>query len=1328
MHKIGLVDFWCYENETFTFENGHMLLRGSNGSGKSVTMQSIIPLLLDGNRASERLDPFGTRSRRMDTYLIDENSDRDERIGYLYLEFKREDSDIYKTIGMGIRARKNKPLQTWYFVIEDGRRIGIDIRLMDNGLTLSERQLKNVLGEKQVISSQREYMRKVNDALFGFESIEDYSDAIDLLLQLRSPKLSNSLSPAKINEILRTSLQPLSDEDLRPMSEAIASMDNLQDQLDSLKQSQAAAKKLADVYNQYNQAILIDKWQKMQREQQAYRQIEQNITSLKKAKADYLVQKEQWENERKANRLDKEVKENEYKSLQNSDVQKWLHDLERLEKQIANMRVELDKKIQSYDKKEDIVQTAKNKIAEYDSKMTKFERTCRGAFEEMSYLNESLALSEHIALEVCLKEQQHNFDFNYTRQVLKQALSKIDEALKAWQNYDRQLERVEFYQTQCDELMMTIETLQKEIEDAIALYTQRVEYYLEFIYQYQETNQLFKLKEEEILKLRELLVVYETTKDYSSIQNVVFKSYQTYLNKYHEERIVLEHHKDLVSKQLEDLYNEKRYWDNMVDPEPERTLETKQNRAYLKEHEIPFVPFYQLLNFADELTEQEKGAIEELLSHLHLLDALVIPKQYQGVTLQAPIGSQDFYLWTDLPIDEITSVELTTLQHAQDLFDVFEKMAIEVNDGLCLDTKYFKNGITEGILALNQEATYIGFERRLKLKQAKIDAITQEINIKEAELSNIENSISEYDKKESVLTREYQDFISDKGLKEAYEKVENAQNRHLQASRTYQNLKKQHQQELQSLDKIKNDISSYAKDLMLPMQKEAFEQRKQDYLDYQTEFEIFKDSYIEMLHYQDSLTSEKQKLEELIEDLDELRYEKEKYQDQLTIDTQSKASLQQQLDNAGYSDLASRISQLDQLLQQLDEKHTQLISSISKTEEKITNIDSILLQKENEKEQQLATYNKYFDLFNQEVNEHLIFNDELSEKQLYESMRQLARQWTSKKSVADFQNQLVSVYYEQNAYLVSYHVIQEKRPLCHEVDDLSARIILLSTHLGKKIPLMTLLDILNKNIEEQMLLIQQEDRHIFEEILVNTIGKKIRDRIHASKRWVDKIKRYMSDMNISSGLQLSIDWKGRKASDDLEMDTRHLAELLEKDAMILKDSDRESISNHFRSKIEKARRDSLDENSTASFHQLMKEIMDYRQWYDFTLYAKKPRENKKELTSNVFHAYSGGEKAISMYVPLFSAVAAKFESAREDAPLLVALDEAFAGVDENNIDNMFALITKFRFDYIMNSQVLWGDYPSCPNLAIYELFRPNDAPYVSVVGYTWNGKEKRVKL
>ena len=37
-----------------------------------------------------------------------------------------------------------------------------------------------------------------------------------------------------------------------------------------------------------------------------------------------------------------------------------------------------------------------------------------------------------------------------------------------------------------------------------------------------------------------------------------------------------------------------------------------------------------------------------------------------------------------------------------------------------------------------------------------------------------------------------------------------------------------------------------------------------------------------------------------------------------------------------------------------------------------------------------------------------------------------------------------------------------------------------------------------------------------------------------------------------------------------------------------------------------------------------------------------------------------------------------------------------------------------------------GDYPNVPSLAIYELYRPNNAYYITVIRYEWNGKTKRL--
>ena len=46
MHRMGFINFWLYDEETFLFADGRLLLRGQNGSGKSVTTQSLIQMCI----------------------------------------------------------------------------------------------------------------------------------------------------------------------------------------------------------------------------------------------------------------------------------------------------------------------------------------------------------------------------------------------------------------------------------------------------------------------------------------------------------------------------------------------------------------------------------------------------------------------------------------------------------------------------------------------------------------------------------------------------------------------------------------------------------------------------------------------------------------------------------------------------------------------------------------------------------------------------------------------------------------------------------------------------------------------------------------------------------------------------------------------------------------------------------------------------------------------------------------------------------------------------------------------------------------------------------
>lgn len=92
LSRAGLFNFWYYDNQIFNFADGKILLRGTNGSGKSVTMQSLLPVLLDGRTETKRLDSFGSNARRMEDYLLGEEevSNQSERIGYLMLEYRKK--------------------------------------------------------------------------------------------------------------------------------------------------------------------------------------------------------------------------------------------------------------------------------------------------------------------------------------------------------------------------------------------------------------------------------------------------------------------------------------------------------------------------------------------------------------------------------------------------------------------------------------------------------------------------------------------------------------------------------------------------------------------------------------------------------------------------------------------------------------------------------------------------------------------------------------------------------------------------------------------------------------------------------------------------------------------------------------------------------------------------------------------------------------------------------------------------------------------------------------------------------------------------------------
>ena len=202
MNRMGFVNFWLYDEETFDLCDGKILLRGQNGAGKSITTQSFIPFILDGDRTPRRLDPFGSSDRRMEYYFLGEG-EKEESTGYLFLEFRKPETEQYRTICIGQRAQKGKPMSFWGFILLDGRRIGYDLQLYQQvGSTKipnSKQDMKKVLGDDVPFTDvQREYKAMVNKYLFGFPRMDQYEQYIQLLIKVRAPKLSKEFRPKKV--------------------------------------------------------------------------------------------------------------------------------------------------------------------------------------------------------------------------------------------------------------------------------------------------------------------------------------------------------------------------------------------------------------------------------------------------------------------------------------------------------------------------------------------------------------------------------------------------------------------------------------------------------------------------------------------------------------------------------------------------------------------------------------------------------------------------------------------------------------------------------------------------------------------------------------------------------------------------------------------------------------------------------------------------------------------------------------------------------------------------------------------------------------------------
>ena len=94
-------------------------------------------------------------------------------------------------------------------------------------------------------------------------------------------------------------------------------------------------------------------------------------------------------------------------------------------------------------------------------------------------------------------------------------------------------------------------------------------------------------------------------------------------------------------------------------------------------------------------------------------------------------------------------------------------------------------------------------------------------------------------------------------------------------------------------------------------------------------------------------------------------------------------------------------------------------------------------------------------------------------------------------------------------------------------------------------------------------------------------------------------------------------------------------------------------------------------------------------------------------------------------MPQFAAASAHYNSARQPAPRLILLDEAFVGVDADMRAKCMGLLDAFDLDFVMTSEREWGCYSTLPGVAIVQLSTLPGVDAVATSRWVWNGIERQ---
>jgi uncharacterized protein (TIGR02680 family) len=1324
--RAGLVDMFYYDAEEFCFHDGRLLLRGNNGTGKSKVLALTLPFLLDGELAPHRVEPDGDRQKKMEwNLLLGGKHPNPERLGYAWLEFGRRAADgsaEFRTIGCGLKAVTGRGIaRHWFFLTT--QRVGAGLELLPaSRVPLTREKLRDEIdGHGMVYDRAGDYRRAVDQALFGLGD-QRYEALINLLIQLRQPQLSKRPDEKLLSRALTEALPPLSPGLVTTVAEAFRGLDEERDALRALGEAREAATDFLRYYRSYAMIAAKRKAAGPRQAQSRYEQLGRDLTAAEEAftAADSELRTSRLElGELEQRRTQLEARRD---ALRQSPE---MRDAERLEQMRGEAgRQDETARIREQDRDRLAGETHKRaaKAAEASRRAEAARETLETMFREAdTAAGTALCLQDHFTATAAWEQDlpRARREAQAVAAGQAQAVDRLDQLLSEVAGRHRALNAA---RAETDRLTAEIQAAAARVaaaeETAAARAADLAGSYRTYI------GGLTELCVADPDDLIEMVTAWAAAGEGENpARRLVDDAARAAGDGFGRRAAELSARRTTQCDQAGELAAEiERLTGGGHDAPPVPYTRAPEVRA-----DRPGAPLWKVIDFAPDLDHARRAGLEAALESAGILDAWLTPDAdliandvvlVRGRDPAAGASCRRVLVpavnrgdpWAAALPDEAVQAVLS---------------AIGLGSGtggtwVATDGRW-ANGVLSGGWR-KDAACYIGEGARETARRARIARLTGELTQTRAAIAHLDAALAGLTERTERLAAEHRAVPPDTAVRDAHTVAAEQRKRRHELHEQHTGAEAVCVRRQEELDAAQAGADEFGHDTGLPAEAGQLAGVKAGVAAYQLALaglwpvaETFQRTVGDAAEADAELSETREQLGEATERAAEAR-----------SSAGAAAAVYEALRETAGAAVEELYRQLEEVRRDLERR--------AAAEKAARDVEQRALGDRGKAEgarERLRT----------EIEEAVRARDAaVAEFQSF-AVTGLLRVALPALEVPDVTESwaatpAVLLARAVNAGLeavddgdgpwdrIQKRVTEEHKLLADAMArhghsaglTLSEGVIVVDVVFqARSHDIPGLAAALGEEVAERARLLSAREREILENHLLNEVAGTLHELITAAEAEVGQMNEELASRPTSTGMKLRLTWQqARDAPDGLDKIRYKLRQTID----AWSSGDRAAVGAFLQQRIAAEHAD----NPAAGWTEALTAALDYRRWHEFVIQRFQDGQWRPATGPA-----SGGERALVASVPLFAAASAHYKSAGSPyAPRLIALDEAFAGVDDDSRAKCLGLLATFDMDVVMTSEREWGCYPQVPGLAICQLARQDGVDAVLVTPWRWDGRERRL--